>query len=259
MAMKLSKSSDIKKQKLNKIFSEHFSTHTGTVHPFYTQTVINYISLLEWQLSEKIHNPRLKNILDTAVLESLFHACANHKWGISDAKSGSSSSSSSSASSSPVSAAGRSSPHKFAESFKVSQSQFDWIALNERSQRQAWRDLEVIFEKKSWSTLKTSKGISIAVPLDRVILQLHAVEAPVAVLNMFLQQIDDPQRRLALARKTKAAKSAVDALVELKDRTQLELYVDSLEAGTDVRFYAENSLKNLVSFSGIFLKLKCSL
>lgn len=249
MAMKLSKSSDIKKQKLNKIFNEHFSTHSGSVHPFYTQTIINYISLLEWQLSEKIHNPRLQNILDTAVLESLFHACANHKWGVADGKSSSGSSSSSSASSSPAATAARSSPHKFAESFKVSQSQFDWIALNERSQCQAWRDLEVIFEKRSWNTLKTSKAISIAVPLDRGILQLHALDAPVAVLNMFLAQIDDPQRRLALARKTKAAKSAVDALVDLKDRAQLELYVETLETGTDVRFYAENSLKNLVSVS----------
>lgn len=250
MAMKLSKSPDIKKQKLNKIFNEHFSTHTGTVHPFYTQTVINYISLLEWQLSEKIQNPRLKNILDTSVLESLYHACANHKWGAADTKSTtphSSSSSSSSASSSPVAIAGRSTPHKFAELFKISQSQFDWIALNERSQCQAWRDLEFIFEKKTWSTLKTSKSFSIAVPLDRVILQLHAMDAPVAVLNQFLAQIDDAERRLALAKKTKAGKSVVDALVDLKDRPQLEQYVESVEAGTDVRFYAENALKNLVS------------
>lgn len=159
----------------------------------------------------------------------------------------SASSSSSSSSSSPVIAPSvRSTPHKFAESFKVAQSQFDWIALNERSQCQAWRDLETMFEKKSWATLKTTRTFSIAVPLDRAILQLYAMEAPVAVLNMFLAHIDEPQRRLALARKTKAVKSAVDALVDLKDRTELERFVETLEVGTDVRFYAENAVKNLV-------------
>lgn len=253
MAMRLSKSSDTKKHKLNKIFNEHFATHTGSVHPFYTQTIVNYISLLEWQLSEKIHNPRLKNILDASVLESLFHACANYKWSghVDIAKAPAtvaSSGSSSSSSSSPIIApSARSTPHKFAESFKVAQSQFDWIALNERSQCQAWRDLETIFEKKSWTTLKTAKTFSIAVPLDRAILQLHAMEAPVAVLNMFLAHIDEPHRRLALARKTKAGKSIVDALVELKDRQQLELFLIDLDVGTDVRFYAENALKNLVA------------
>lgn len=254
--MRLSKSSDIKKQKLNKIFTEHFALHTGTIHQFYTQIVINYISLLEWQLSEKIYNPRLKNILDASVLESLFHACASYKWASAEvvktsptiAAASSSSNSSSSSSSPTVTPSVRSSPHKFAESFKISQSQFDWVALNERSQGQAWRDLELIFVKKSWSTLKTSKTFTIAVPLDRVILQLYAMDAPVAVLNMFLGHIDDPQRRLALARKTRAAKSVVDALVDLKDRGQLEQYFNGLENGTDVRFYAENALKNLVMF-----------
>lgn len=121
------------------------------------------------------------------------------------------------------------------------------MALNERSQCQAWRDLEIIFEKKSWSTLKTSKTFAIAVPLDRVILQLYAMDAPVAVLNMFLGHIDDPQRRLALAKRTRAAKSVVDAMVDLKDRGQLEQYLGTLDSGTDVRFYAENALKNLVN------------
>lgn len=34
------------------------------------------------------------------------------------------------------------------ELFKISQPQFEWIVLNERSRSQAWRDLEGIFEKK---------------------------------------------------------------------------------------------------------------
>lgn len=51
-----------------------------------------------------------------------------------------------------------------------------------------------------------------------------------------------------LARRLGATKSAVDALVELKDRKELELFIGQLAPSTEVRFYAENALKNLVSF-----------
>lgn len=225
--MKLCKNSDAKKQKLNKIYNEYFGG--GSVHSFYTNIVINYISLLDWQLNEKIHNPKLTKILDSSVLESLYYACMNHKWNAS----------------SDMATSG---PQKFADTYKISQSQFDWIVLNERAHRQAWLDLENIFDRKSWHSLKTSKSFSINVPLDRAILQLSALDAPVAVLNQFLGHIDDPQRRLALAKKLNAGKSIVDALIELKNRTELESYLGTLQIGNEVRFYGENALKNLVSF-----------
>lgn len=230
--MKLCRNSDAKKQKLNKIYNEYFGNQSS-VHSFYTNIVVSYISLLEWQLAEKIHNPKLTNILDSSVLESLYFACMNHKWTLSNDH---------------TSFARPSSPQKFADTYKISQSQFDWIALNERAHRQAWLDLENIFDRKSWHTLKTSKSFSINVPLDRAILQLSALDAPVAVLNQFLAHIDDPQRRLALARKLNAGKSIVDALIELKNRTELEAYLETLKIGNEVRFYGENALKNLVSF-----------
>lgn len=234
--MKTCKSPDVKKQKLNKIYNEYFSHQTNAVHTYYTNTVINYISLLEWQLNEKIHNPKLTNILDSSPLESLYYACTNYKWG----------SGTPSTSDHSFSGAMASNPYKFAELYRISQSQFDWIALNERGQCQAWRDLETIFEKKSWHSLKGSKSFSISVPLERVILQLNALDAPVAVLNIFLGHIDDAQRRLALAKRFNAGKSVVDALAELKEREELERYAESLAVGSDVRFYAENAIKNLV-------------
>lgn len=230
--MKLCKSPDVKKQKLNKIFNESIAHQAGFVCSYYTTIITNYITLLEWQLKEKINNPKLMNILDSSPLESLYHACSNHKWNNAGTSS---------------EIANHSNPYQFMEIFKIAQSQFDWIALNERARSQAWCDLEKIFEKKSWHSLKTSKSFAINVPLERAILQLNSLEAPVDVLNIFLSHIDDPQRRLALAKRFNAGKSVVDALAELRNREELERYIETLNTRDAVRIYAENALKNMVN------------
>lgn len=231
--MKLCKSTDVKKQKLNKIYNDLIAHQTGTICAYYASVITNYISLIEWQLKEKINNPKLLNILDSSPLESLYVASMNHKW---------------SNASVDLSIPNQSNPYQFAEMFKISQPHFDWIALNERAKIQAWCDLEKIFERKSWHSLKTTKTFSISVPLERAIFQLHdAFDAPADVLNLFLAHIDDPQRRLMLAKRFPlAGKSVVDSLVELKNREELEQYIDTLSVRDNVRIHAENALKNMV-------------
>lgn len=59
--------------------------------------------------------------------------------------------------------------------------------------------------------------------------------------------IDDPNRRLALAKRFNAGKSIVDSLVELKRRDELEQYIEYLNIRDNVRIHAEYALKNLVS------------
>lgn len=82
--------------------------------------------------------------------------------------------------------------------------------------------------------------------MDNVIQQLHGLNAPVAVLNYFLSKINEPNHRLAVAYRVNATKSIVDSLNELKDKAGLEKFIETLPAGTDGRFYAENILKNVV-------------
>lgn len=232
--MKLCKSPDVKKQKLNKFYNESILHQSGSVCLQYGTIVGNYIALLEWQLKEKISNPKLINILDSSPLESLYVACSNHKWN---------------AASSDLSIANQSNPYQFADMFKISQSQFEWIILNERAQSQIWCDLDKIFEKKTWHSLKTTKHFSISVPLERVIFQLNMLGAPADVLNQFLAHIDDPQRRLALAKRFNAGKSIVDSLAELKNREELELFIETLNVRDHVRIAAENALKNMVNIA----------
>lgn len=187
--------------------------------------------MIEWQLREKINNPKLLNILDSSPLECLYVASLNHKWSNATVDS---------------SIPNQSNPYQFAEMFKVSQPQFEWIVMNERAKSQAWCDLEKIFERKSWHSLKATKSFSISINLERTIFQLNAFHAPPDVLNKFLARIDEPQRRLFLARRFNAGKSVVDSLVELKNREELEQFIDSLSIRDNIRIHAENALKNMV-------------
>lgn len=138
--------------------------------------------------------------------------------------------------------------------FKISQPQFDWVTLNERSQSQAWCDLDKIFERKSWHSLNSLKNFSISLPLERVIFQLNALNAPPDVLYTFLAHIEDPHRRLALAKRFNVGKSLIDSLVELKYREELEQYIESLNIRDNIRIHAENALKSMVSVLVMFDK-----
>lgn len=107
---------------------------------------------------------------------------------------------------------------------------------------------------QSWHSLKT-KTFSISLPIDRVILQLHSLDAPIPVLNFFLSHLADARRRLWLARKVGALKSVTDSLVELKDRQGLDDFVQSIAPGTESRFYADSALRNLVKSCTHYIRI----
>uniref|UniRef100_A0A182TLR3 Vps16 C-terminal domain-containing protein n=1 Tax=Anopheles melas TaxID=34690 RepID=A0A182TLR3_9DIPT len=217
---------DIKRQRLKKIYSDYFSQPGA--NSFYAQLVANYMNLLEYQMGE-LHSSgggsKAVAIQDKSVLETLNYACGKYKWGDTSLQT-------------------NDNPFKLSEYHQVSQAQFEWIALNERAKQQAWLDFDHIFERKAWLNLK-QKSFKINIPIDRTILRLHALHAPDPVLNTFLAKVEDPQRRLALARKVQSKHGIVDALVLLKDRAELEAYRSTLDSGTEERLYAENALKSL--------------
>ncbi|XP_050088443.1 vacuolar protein sorting-associated protein 16B [Anopheles aquasalis] len=217
---------EFKRQRLKKIYGDYFS-QPGS-NSFYAQLVANYINLLEYQSSE-LHatggSKAAVEIQDKSVLETLHYVCGKYKWGDTSLQT-------------------NDNPFKLAENHQISQAQFEWIALNERAKQQAWLDFDHIFEKKAWLNLK-QKSFKLNIPIDRTILRLHALHAPEPVINTFLAKVEDPQRRLALARRVNSKHGTIDAMVLLKDRAELEVYRSTLESGTEERLYAENALKSL--------------
>lgn len=191
--------------------------------PFVLQHVSNYCKLLELQINERLYfQPH--DILDTSVLETLHYCCEKYqKW-------------------SDPSFVSPTNPFKFVESFAILQSQFEWVALNSRGKLQAWRDIELLFEKKS---MLRKNHFSIALPLELTILRLYHLKAPQPTLNFFLKQVDDPVRRLILSKKVGAIHSIVESLVLVKDKQALEEFKETLANGTAEYFNAEKAIKSL--------------
>lgn len=90
------------------------------------------------------------------------------------------------------------------------------------------------------------KSFTIHVPIDKAILRLNDLNAPHPTLNKFLSNVDDLQRKLALSKRVGATQSIIDCLVALKDKNELETFVNNLENGTAEKFYGENAVKNMV-------------
>ncbi|XP_062560521.1 vacuolar protein sorting-associated protein 16B isoform X2 [Armigeres subalbatus] len=217
---------EFKRQRLKKIYCDYFSQPGA--NSFYAGLVANYINLLELQvMGQHSGSSTIESMLDRSVLETLYYICGRYKWGDTSLQT-------------------NENPFKLAEAHQVAQSQFEWIALNERAKRQAWMDFDYIFEKKTWLNLK-QRSLNIHIPIDKTILRLFALDAPDPVLNNFLVKVEDPHRRLALARHVHAKRGVVDALVALKDRSELENFARSLESGTEERYYADNAIKSLDS------------
>lgn len=197
--------------------------------PFLCSQVKHYASLLELQINERMHfQPH--DVLDKSTLETLYFACEKFQK-FSDT--------------SVAASSHLTNPFKMAEQFCIAPAQFEWIALNQRARAQAWRDIEMLFEKKS-SVLK-KKTFVINIPLEIVILKLHQLKAPQAVLNSFLQHVEDAERRLMLSKKVGAIHSIIDSLTILKDRNSLEEFKESLPNGTAEYFYTEKAISSIVN------------
>lgn len=217
-------------QKLDKLKK----TQELFTNPFLLNQVQSYINLLELQINERMYfQPH--DVIDKSVLETLYYAC-NKFQKFSEPQTTS-----------------ITNPFKIVEQFNIAPAQFEWIALNERAKSQAWRDIESLFEKKS--SLLKKKTFVIHIPLEIVILKLHQLRAPQAVLDAFLQHVEDLERRLTLSKRVGAIHSIVDALTILKDKRSLEEFKESLASGTAEYFYTEKAITSISSTKS-FLNLR---
>jgi VPS33B-interacting protein in polarity and apical restriction len=214
-------------QKLDKLKKIQELFNQPSSNPFLLSQLKSYINLLEFQVNERIYfQPH--DVIDKSVIETLHFTCHKfQKW------------------SDPSSQASLSNPYKMCEEFSINAAQFEWIAVNQRAKVQAWRDVESLFEKKS-AVLK-KKQFVINIPLEVVILKLFHLKAPQAVLNSFLQHVEDPERRLILAKKVHAINSIIDSLAALKDKKALEEFKETLASGTAEFFHSEKALTSLLA------------
>ncbi|XP_034489046.1 vacuolar protein sorting-associated protein 16B [Drosophila innubila] len=139
------------------------------------------------------------------------------------------------------------SPQRFAADQEISAAQYEWTALNERAQAQAYADLECIFERVStWHPLK-SRQFHISFDLSLAVQRLFELQAPATVLQLFLSKMSNSSEKLALAQRVKCIKAVIDAMVSLKQQQELQQLKESLPDKSEEQFYCENALKSLQS------------
>lgn len=140
-----------------------------------------------------------------------------------------------------------SSPQRFAADQEISPAQYEWTALNERAQAQAYADLECIFERVSgWHPLK-SKQFHISFDLTLAVQRLFELKAPATVLQLFLSKMSNSPEKLVLAQRVKCIKAVIDAMVSLKQQQELQQLKQTLPDRSEEQFYCENALKSLQS------------
>lgn len=202
---------------------------TKSPNNFLCTQIRNYATLLEMQINDRLYfQPH--DILERTVIETLYYACEKFPK-FSD----------------PTSSQLPTNPFKMSEQYSIASAQFEWVALNQRARAQAWKDVEVLFEKKSLVLKK--KTFAISIPLEVAILRLYQLKAPQAVLNSFLQHVQDPERRLVLSKKVGAIHSIIDSLTLLKNKNALEEFKETLPSGTAEYFYTEKAISSISSSS----------
>ncbi|XP_067630921.1 vacuolar protein sorting-associated protein 16B [Eurosta solidaginis] len=137
------------------------------------------------------------------------------------------------------------SPFRLSADLQIAPAQFEWTALNERANAQAYADLENVFERvPAWNPMK-QKQFHISFSLELAILRLYALQAPTTVLYMFLSKMNNTMEKFELAQRVKCVRAVIDALAGMKDVTQLTQLKETLAQRSEEQFYCENALKAL--------------
>lgn len=112
-------------------------------------------------------------------------------------------------------------PSQIRDLFNLTEKQYMWTALTALTQIRHWREIESLFQSKSW--LGKAK-LRCCIGFDRAVEVLVTMKAPPEMFEKYLQLVDDTEKRLALAKRYKCHSVVINTLVSLRDRQQLVRY-----------------------------------
>ncbi|XP_030627714.1 spermatogenesis-defective protein 39 homolog isoform X2 [Chanos chanos] len=153
--------------------------------------------------------PRKASILNMPIITTLYYSCFYH-YGEPEGT--------------------YSSPVNIRKTFRISDKQYILTALGARAKLKSWVDVDSLFNTKGWFGYMTKKS---PVGFHRVVDILHKNNAPLQVLQAYLNLIDDTELKISLAQKYKCHDVAINTYRDLKDRQQLIVYRGKVERGSD--------------------------
>ncbi|XP_076873091.1 spermatogenesis-defective protein 39 homolog isoform X2 [Brachyhypopomus gauderio] len=165
--------------------------------------------------------PRKASILNMPIITTLYYSCFYH-YGESEGT--------------------FSSPTNIRKTFRISEKQYILTALGARAKLKSWFDVDTLFNTKNWLGYTRKKS---PIGFHRVVDILQKNNAPVQVLQEYVNLIDDAELKLSLAQKYKCHDIVIDMYRDLKDRQQLIVYQGKVERGSPEDRKIERLLGNL--------------
>uniref|UniRef100_A0A2R8PIU9 Spermatogenesis-defective protein 39 homolog n=1 Tax=Callithrix jacchus TaxID=9483 RepID=A0A2R8PIU9_CALJA len=153
-------------------------------------------------------HPRKASILNMPLVTTLFYSCFYHY----------------------TEAEGTfSSPINLKKTFKIPDKQYVLTALAARAKLRAWNDVDALFTTKNWLGYTKKRA---PIGFHRVVEILHKNNAPVQILQEYVNLVEDVDTKLNLATKFKCHDVVIDTYRDLKDRQQLLAYRSKVDKGS---------------------------
>ncbi|XP_055144614.1 spermatogenesis-defective protein 39 homolog isoform X9 [Symphalangus syndactylus] len=122
-----------------------------------------------------------------------------------------------------------SSPINLKKTFKIPDKQYVLTALAARAKLRAWNDVDALFTTKNWLGYTKKRA---PIGFHRVVEILHKNNAPVQILQEYVNLVEDVDTKLNLATKFKCHDVVIDTCRDLKDRQQLLAYRSKVDKGS---------------------------
>ncbi|KAK1339397.1 hypothetical protein QTO34_020080 [Cnephaeus nilssonii] len=122
-----------------------------------------------------------------------------------------------------------SSPVNLKKTFKIPDKQYVLTALAARAKLRAWHDVDALFTTKNWLGYTKKRA---PIGFHRVVEILHKNNAPVQILQEYVNLVEDVDTKLNLATKFKCHDVVIDTCRDLKDRQQLLSYRSKVDKGS---------------------------
>ncbi|XP_066532904.1 spermatogenesis-defective protein 39 homolog [Hoplias malabaricus] len=212
---------DFLKKCLSLPFSPDDSTHVQDHYTLLERQIIIEVNDKKGEAEIFKKFPRKASILNMPIITTLYYSCFYH-YGESEGT--------------------FSSPANIKKTFRISEKQYILTALGARAKLKSWFDVDNLFKTKNWlGYIKKRSPIG----FHRVVDILQKNNAPVQVLQDYVNLIDDPELKLSLAQKYKCHDIVIETYKDLKDRQQLIVYRGKVERGSCEDKKIEELLANM--------------
>uniref|UniRef100_A0A2K5S5S8 Spermatogenesis-defective protein 39 homolog n=1 Tax=Cebus imitator TaxID=2715852 RepID=A0A2K5S5S8_CEBIM len=151
-------------------------------------------------------HPRKASILNMPLVTTLFYSCFYHYT--------------------EAECNGTISAHR---NLRLLDKQYVLTALAARAKLRAWNDVDALFTTKNWLGYTKKRA---PIGFHRVVEILHKNNAPVQILQEYVNLVEDVDTKLNLATKFKCHDVVIDTCRDLKDRQQLLAYRSKVDKGS---------------------------